>query len=135
MSLYKHLPSCTVGGAFSVCMVLSGQLSAGKINIPNDRHLGFSGIEYHVPRNTRMVLYKYKAQKNRSLAEGTAVEADTRGILEMSDSLRRVQAIDSDVVADCSISIGNNTKPDIFAPKEQVVIIEGDVVNLGNCDN
>lgn len=115
-------------------IVLSSQWVFADIKIPEDRHLGFSGLEYHVPRNTRMVLYKYKAQKNRSLSEAGELESATRGIRENSDALRRVTSVDQDVVADCSISIGNNSKPDIFAPKEQVVIIEGDVVNLGNCD-
>ena len=122
--------------AFLVALVLSiFQMPANAdVQIPNDRHLGFSGIEYHVPRNTRMVLYKYKAKKNKTISETGELEADTRGVLEMSDSLRTVRAVDSDVVADCSISIGSNSNTDIFAPKEQVVIIEGDVVNLGNCD-
>jgi len=62
------------------------------------------------------------------------LEAQTRGLREDSNALRTVQGIDGDVVADCSIAIGNDTQTDIFAPKEQVVIIEGDVVNLGNCD-
>lgn len=107
---------------------------AGDIQIPEGRHLGFSGIEYHVPRNTRMVLYKYKAQKNRSLSLASELEADTRGIRESTDAKRRITSVDQDVVADCSVSIGNSSKPDIFAPKESVVIIEGDVVNLGDCD-
>jgi len=120
-----------------VCSIFGVTLASSAfadIQMPNDRHLGFSGIEYHVPRNTRMVLYKYKSQKNRSRSEAGQLESDTRGITEMSDSLRRVTAFDSDVVSDCSIAIGNNAKPNVFAPREQVVIIEGDVVNLGQCD-
>lgn len=124
----------------SMIWIVSGYLFAyganvhADVQIPDDRHLGFSGIEYHVPRKARMVLYKYKAQKNRSLSEAGAFEDDTRGVTEMSNSLRQVTGVDQDVVADCSIAIGNNDKPDLFSPKEQVVIIEGDVVNLGNCD-
>lgn len=117
-----------------VLSMLMSQWVFADVKIPDDRHVGFSGLEYHVPRNTRMVLYKYKAQKNRSISEAGELESATRGIRENTDALRRVTSVDQDVVADCSISIGNNTRPDIFAPKEQVVIIEGDVVNLGDCD-
>lgn len=123
-----------IAGFLSVILIAYSPFALSDVQVPADRHIGFSGIEYHIPRNTRMVLYKYKSKKNRSLAEASEIEADTRGVVQMSDSLRRVTAIDQDVVADCSIAIGNNTQPDIFSPKEQVVIIEGDVVNLGQCD-
>lgn len=127
-------------GIFNVCLILgslAGVHALADVNIPDDRHLGFSGIEYHAPRKARMVLYRYKAQKNRSLSEVGAFEAQSRDVLEMSDGRRRIIGVDSDIAADCSISIGNNnsTKPDIFSPREQVVVIEGDVVNLGNCQN
>lgn len=121
----------------SICAVLSLFLmntAFADVQMPDNDNIGFSGIEYHVPRNARMVLYKYKARKNATLSEAGAIEADTRDVLEMSDSLRTVTGVDQDVVADCSIAIGNNNSTDIFSRKEQVVIIEGDVVNLGNCD-
>ena len=113
-------------------------LIAGTVKIPDDRHIGFSGIEYHVPRDTRMVIYQYKAKKNKRISETGQLESGTRQILNASEegrvNQRQFNAVDGDLVTDCGISIGNTSKPDIFAPKEQVVIIEGDVVNLGDCN-
>jgi len=117
-------------GLFSV----SDHLIAGSVQIPDDKHIGFSGIEYHVPRNTRMVLYKYKANKNKTIGEAGQLDNDTRQIREFTENNRTTRGVDSDLVSDCGIAIGNTSKPDLFAPKEQVVIIEGDVVNLGECN-
>ena len=117
-------------------------LYAGTVNIPDDRHIGFSGIEYHVPRDTRMTLYQYKARKNQNLSEAGELESRSQPVLDQRFNQQQTETVngktfhtvDNHLVTDCGISIGNTAKPDLFAPKEQVVIIEGDVVNLGECE-
>lgn len=94
-------------------------------------HAGFSGIEYHMPNSTRLTWYKYKAKKNKLLSEGGQLDDDLSSQFSRTD---RTVNIGDDIYSECAVNIGNIDADSLFGRTENVVIIDGDVVNAGECD-
>lgn len=95
-------------------------------------HSGFSGLPYFVPRSSRLTLYKYRAMTSKE--EGQM--HDKEGLQHFSDPFSDGVIVPGSAVSDCSINIGNifsDGTTGNFGDKENVVIIDGDVVNAGNC--
>ncbi len=86
---------------------------------------GYSGLNHFVPVGTRNALYKSHAIRSRVVSE--------LGDLEDMGRWRGIG-----VLGECGISIGNtisdNNAPGNMGDKENIVIIDGDVVNVGKCD-
>ncbi len=95
-------------------------------------HSGFSGLPYFVPRHSRLTLYKYRAVANK---EGVSAH-DQESLHTYEDAFSRGVILPGSAVSDCSVNIGNifsDGSTCNFGNKENVVIIDGDVVNAGDC--
>ncbi len=88
---------------------------------------GFSGLNHFVPVGSRRAVYKAKAFKAREHAL-----ADDLGKIPETETYKRLAEI-----GECSISIGNSytqERGNGSLNRQPVVIVEGDVVNVGRCN-
>ncbi len=87
---------------------------------------GYSGLNHFVPVGTRNALYKSHAIRSRVVSE----------LGDLGEDMDRWRGIG--VLGECGINIGNtisdNNAPGNMGDKENIVIIDGDVVNVGECD-
>lgn len=92
--------------------------------------VGFSGLNYFVPVGARNALYKAHASQARAIS----ADAQKKSFLASAQNGDGLAA-----VGDCSISIGNqqaNQRDSLgrfIGSKDNIVIVDGDVVNVGKC--
>lgn len=95
----------------------------------------YTGIEGAMPRSVHMTWLQYKAQQQRQLEfvkdknNNPAYQMSKRGGAPLQDSAA--------VLGDCMVAIGNDFIPGNTQPinkKDNVVIIDGDVINAGRCN-
>ncbi len=93
----------------------------------DEENQGFSGVSSYIPIQSRTTFYKFKALKNRTVGELYDTKEEGNQYL---DRVGNNQFISTD----CSINIGNIVTSNEYSDKENVVIIDGDVINAGRCD-
>ncbi|MES2664037.1 MAG: hypothetical protein V4629_12130 [Pseudomonadota bacterium] len=125
--------------SFSACAVslfLSSVAQSAEMMGPPDSHIGFSGVQYHIPRGTRPTWYKYQATRNKMRGDGKNLAQDVQNSLNAqgAESLRRNYTVSDGYTGDCAISIGNVSKSPLAGRSDNVVIIDGDVINAGDCN-
>ena len=107
--------------------IITSLLQTATANATDEDNLGFSGVSSYMPTHTRTTFYKFKALQNRTVGEIYDTEDNGNRTL---DRIGNNQFISSD----CSINIGNIVSNNDFSDKENVVIIDGDVINAGRCN-
>lgn len=132
MRIFQRSPFSVFGAVIVSCVLCAAEDTRAE-GAEFRRHSGFSGLPYFVPRQSRLTLYKYRALANKHEGEANDLESAQYYTDQFSEGV----IIPGSAVNDCSINIGNiftDGTTGNFGDKENVVIIDGDVVNAGRCD-